>query len=265
MMNHLLINSDDYGLHPLINDAVQRCVDRGIVNSVSVMANADYIDYGVLKYFQLKGNFVGVHLSWLGSKWLTAAYDIFSWKKFAWNLLSGGTQFRNAVRIEAEAQIERFTGNGIIPDHLDSHQHVHHFNEVWQITKELSLHHGIKRMRCCKTVNRELAKEGISGAILNRMARTKFNSDEHYFIAGLKNSGHYSFEEIENELKISAGVNTELIVHPGLETDALDKRFPHWHFDWRKEYDAIMDERLPGVVARNGFSLRKREADAIPS
>lgn len=257
-MSRLLINADDFGLHPLINEAVLRCLAERRVNSVSVMTNAGFVDYSVLEDVQKSGAFVGVHLAWVRSKWLTADYDIFGWKEFAWKLFSKGAAFQEHLKKEAEAQIRRMSERGIIPDHLDSHQHVHHFPKVWQITEELASRFGIKRVRCCKAAATATAKKGFSGVLLDMMAARCFNPDRHFYAAGLRFTGNYSIDRIASELQACVGRDTELIVHPAMETSELDRLLPDWKFDWKKEYEALMNHRLPEIIAQMGFCLAQR-------
>jgi len=257
-INKLLITADDFGLHPLINEAIVRCVEKGTVNSVSVMANADYSDFNVLKEFQKQNIFVGVHLSWVGCKWLTDNIKIADWKDFSIKLFTGGKNFRDKLKTEAIAQLTLFNENGILPDHIDSHQHVHHFKDVWLLTHELSLQFKINRIRCCKVANKALTKNGVTGFLFNKIASARFNPEKHFYAAGIKHAGKYSFEKITQEMSESSGVSTEFIFHPAMSTSALEKIYPEWQFDWKLEYDALMDNRLSSVITEYNFSLCKR-------
>lgn len=262
-MHQLLINADDYGLHPLINSAIHACAEKGRVNSISVMTNASSVEYTALRELQNKGVFVGVHLSWVRSGWLTGKHALFGWRAFAEKLLFGGKRFLHDLHTEAEAQINRLADNGIIPDHLDSHQHVHHLPGVWTIAESLAKQYGINRIRCCKTTSASLQRKGVAGKVLHRLSSEKFNSALHFHVAGMRNTGNYSFEKLLAELRETKGSNTEFILHPGSETQTLHELFPDWGYHWKGELDALLDARLPEAISACNFSLPKRRAEQI--
>ncbi len=258
-MNKLLVNADDFGMHPLINESVVRLAESGAVNSVSVMTNAAFADYSTLRALQQNGIFVGVHIAWVRSNWLTDCREIFSWRAFAAKLIASGEKFKRDLDAEAKAQIERLLENGIVPDHLDSHQHVHHFPAVWKIMQELSAHYSIRRIRCCKAATSEMQRRNAGGFFLQRLAAHYHHPVEHFYVAGLKYPGNYSFDKIASELTASHGYDTEFITHPAMETETLHQLYPDWRFNWKKEFHALHDERLPELIAACNFYLPKRD------
>ena len=260
-MKRLLLNADDYGLHPLINEAVETGVERRALNSVSVMTNAAFADYSVLKNFQRNGVFVGCHLSLVRSAWLTENINIFGWKEFRWRMFIEGKAFLARLKKEAASQIELLLANGILPDHLDSHQHVHHFPSVWNLVDELRSQFNIKRVRCCQAPIAAPRKNGISGWMLHRYAGSVFDLQNHYYTAGLKHAGNYSFEKFETELAAAGNGDVEFILHPAINTAVLEKIYPDWKFDWGVEFQTLMDTRLLHAISKCNFYMPQRNAE----
>lgn len=70
-MATLIVNADDFGIHPDVNSAIAACVDFGSVNSVSVIANGTSPDFELLNRFFEKGIFIGAHITWVGESWIS--------------------------------------------------------------------------------------------------------------------------------------------------------------------------------------------------
>jgi predicted glycoside hydrolase/deacetylase ChbG (UPF0249 family) len=253
-MAELIVNADDFGLHAAVNTAIEKCVEFGSVNSVSIIANGAAPDYELLKRFSDKKIFTGAHLTWVGEPWITGPVLIADWRQLAKGLFLGGKAFKEKMRVEAEAQINRLLENGIALDHIDSHQHVHHFPGVWEMTLALKEKYNIPRIRTAYTKNASLARHGMAGFILNYLA----HKGDGFSCAGIKHAGNYKVELFAAELKTCAGYNTELIVHPGGDNGALNQRYSSWNFNWEQEYTALLTPQFLKAMADNGFSLKRK-------
>ena len=92
----LIINADDWGLSPLFNKGILELVEEGIVTSISVMINHEYIEPKNLLTFPKIS--IGLHLE-LG---------------------------KESEISEIENQVEKFKQLfNRFPSHLDGHQHCH--------------------------------------------------------------------------------------------------------------------------------------------
>ena len=114
----LIVNADDYGRSPGVNQGVIRAHEEGIVTSATLMVRWPDAQEAA-GYARRSGSLsVGLHLD-LG-EWL---YEGDEWRP-RYEVLSEFSQ--EAVAEEIGAQLERFEGlMGRPPTHLDSHQHVH--------------------------------------------------------------------------------------------------------------------------------------------
>jgi predicted glycoside hydrolase/deacetylase ChbG (UPF0249 family) len=251
-MAELIVNADDFGLHAAVNMAIEKCVEFGSVNSVSVIANGLAPDYALLKQFAEREIFTGAHLTWVGEPWITDSVLIADWRQLARRLFLGGKAFREKMRAEAEAQINCLVDNGVSLDHIDSHQHVHHFPGVWDIALGIKEKYNISRIRTAYVKDTSLARPGIEGFVLNYLAKRKAVLP----CAGIKHAGNYDVNLLVNELNTCAPFNTELIVHPGTDNTALNQLYSSWHFDWEKEYAALLKPEFMKAIAEHGFYLK---------
>jgi predicted glycoside hydrolase/deacetylase ChbG (UPF0249 family) len=258
-MNALLVNADDFGLHESVNAAIASCVEFGSVNSVSVIVNGAAPDFELLKHLAQKNIFIGIHIAWVGEPWITGAITIYDWKELIQKIFTGGKSFRMKLKEEADAQIRRMINNNIIPDHIDSHQHIHHFPLLWEITTELQKKHCINKIRIANVKSKHLLRNNISGLALNMLASQKQNNEPKFYCAGIKYAGNYNIDLFDKELKLSSGLDTELIVHPGTSNAQLNKFYSHWQFNWENEFQSLNSKDFINSVSENNFYfLRKK-------
>jgi predicted glycoside hydrolase/deacetylase ChbG (UPF0249 family) len=113
----LIVNADDFGRSPGVNEGIIRCHEQGILTSASLMVRWPEAE-DAAAYARRSSLGVGLHLDlgeweYRDGEWRTV-YEVVS-KKTA-----------EAVAHELAGQLERFERLvGRSPDHLDSHQHVH--------------------------------------------------------------------------------------------------------------------------------------------
>lgn len=131
MPQRIIINADDLGLTPSVNQAIFEVFRAGNLSSATLMVNmpgtADAIE-GIKEH---PGLGVGLHFcltegsALAGPSSLTDAHGAFmSRPELARAALRGRVRAADVVR-ELEAQWERMTTLGVTPTHVDSHQHVH--------------------------------------------------------------------------------------------------------------------------------------------
>ncbi len=257
-MNKLLVNADDFGHHESVNNAILNCVLASSVNSVSVMANGKAPDYDLLRTISKRNVFTGIHITWVGEKWISQDMLIPDRPTLIRKIVFGGRRFLNELKNEAEAQIVLFLQHGISADHIDSHQHLHHLPLLWEILYELKNKYQIARIRVAYTGDRKLVREGPEGHVLQILSSMKFDKIKHHICAGIKYTGNYNLLLLKQELEKCSGLNTELIVHPGCNNMELNRLYYAWNFDWETEHAALMDETFLEMVVENGFFLERK-------
>ena len=131
----LLVNADDFGMHPDIDRGIFECVERGRVHSVSFAATGRTVDWNKLQELIRHGVRVGLHVVLVGESWASDGRLVRDWKEMVKQLLFLGRGMKDAIADEIRRQFKLCSENGIDPrtlSHVDSHQHVHVLNGVWQ-------------------------------------------------------------------------------------------------------------------------------------
>ena len=231
MGRKLIVNADDLGLSPEINEGIARVIRQGIVQSVSVAANGLYFDDAV-KILSHNHLSVGVHLNIIEGKPLSAPEDI----RF---LLNSQGQFNgrlantlyllflkaccnnlSSVRNEFRLQIIRLLDCGIVVTHLDSHRHLHMFPPLFKIVVDLAVEFKIPFIRLTQE-NPFPPGNGLCKILLCNPCASLV---KHYFSGGgiscaqrvlaFRYTGRLNMKNLANIIKYGGNGVTELIVHP---------------------------------------------------
>ncbi len=132
----LILNADDFGLSPSINQGILDCFDEGLISSTTMMMNTPYTD-DAIRLAKEKGiKNIGIHLNLTYGKSVLPADEVQSLVDengvFHYVCMLGYyTQYVDAKK-ELRAQIEKFLASGLKPTHIDHH---HYFNEIPNILK----------------------------------------------------------------------------------------------------------------------------------
>ncbi|MEO7104331.1 MAG: ChbG/HpnK family deacetylase [Gemmatimonadaceae bacterium] len=133
LRRRLVVNADDLGLSSAVNRGIMKSAERGVVTSVSMMANmAGWDDALALLHATRADISVGLHLNIVAGRPLTYAPSItdpttgafYPLAKLAIRVLSGRVK-REDVSRECIAQLTKLRTAGILVSHIDSHRHVH--------------------------------------------------------------------------------------------------------------------------------------------
>jgi predicted glycoside hydrolase/deacetylase ChbG (UPF0249 family) len=141
-VKRLIINADDFGLAPGVNQAIVELQQAGALSSATLMANGPFFSPAVYMAFAQPSLAVGCHVVLVdGSPSLRPAEvpslvdprNPSSFRNtvgtFFADLLRGRIR-EEEIEAEAVAQIRRIQSSGITVSHIDSHKHVHAFPRV---------------------------------------------------------------------------------------------------------------------------------------
>ncbi len=153
----MIVSADDLGANPARNRGILEAFSLGIVTSASLLANGEAFCEAV----DLAGDArlpVGVHLnlsegfSLTGNvPALTDQQGRFRGKEGLRDCLKRDASCPvDAVEAEWTAQIERVFAAGLVPDHLDSHQHCHLFPPLSTLVMSLAKRFRIEAVRCSR-------------------------------------------------------------------------------------------------------------------
>lgn len=247
------VNADDFGLHADINRAIADGVAAGRIQSLSVSANGEAVDWPLLRHLRDRGARIGLHLTWVGEPWLTEQVTFSGWPALAVALArSPGWVAR--METEARQQVAVFAAQGFVPAHLDSHQHVHIWPGLWAITCKLARETGSPRIRVPWCPTRRGVRRSPGGVALQGLAAWRRRQvPDSWPCIGLAFSGHYTFERLTAEVRAVKERDLEVVIHPGYATAALRQRYHAWNYDWEAERLTVMAPGWPALLAECGY------------
>lgn len=139
----LVINADDLGLSAAIDAAIRRAMDAGLVTSASLLAVGPTAD-AALTWAAGTGRTFGVHLSLTEGDPLTLPG---SFSEADFPRLRDGLFDAQAITAEWVAQVARVRAAGVVVDHLDTHQHLHHLPALFPVFVAVAHAVGVRRVR----------------------------------------------------------------------------------------------------------------------
>lgn len=274
-MKQLIVNADDFGLHPLINAGIIKGHQEGFITSTSLMPSAPCWQEAVRLAKENPRLGIGVHLTLAGGvpsvlpkEKVSSLLDddglfLPDYVAFAKRYYSGAVK-RSELEAELRAQLERALSCGVNITHIDSHQHTHVLPGINSLVLKLSNEYNIIRVRIPKEgyfftggfqtgVGRLIGRSGLS--FCADMAALRADSlglrhPQHFY--GMLAGGHLNAQLIANILRqLPEGVS-EIMTHPGLDSAALGKAFS-WQYHWREELDAYLDAGNKALLKELGI------------
>ncbi|MFI5212919.1 MAG: carbohydrate deacetylase [Gemmatimonadales bacterium] len=275
----LIITADDFGLTEGVNRGIVRAVTSGIVTSAAVMANGAAFESASRLAMQHDID-VGVHLTLVEERTLVAPASVPSlvdeggrlpgrFTDLLRKLVLGRVDLQH-VRAELRAQIERCLGAGLRPSHLSSHQHVHMWPALLDVTIALAREYDIPAIRCPRLrlpLERRSAHGAASttrlgmAAVLDLLAR---RAARRIAAAGLRTTDHFTGMLVSGSLEerglavLLAGLSpglTELVVHPAEDDEATRSAYGRWQFHWQQELAALTSEAALAAARSGSFRL----------
>lgn len=262
-MKRLIVNADDFGLHPLINAGIIKGYREGFITSTSLMTSAPYWKEAVALAQAEPGLGIGVHLTLVGSvapvlpaaqvPSLVDADGLFlpDYIAFAKRYYTSGVK-QSELEAELRAQLERALAAQVNLTHVDSHQHTHVLPGISSLVLKLCNEYNIQRVRIpregyCFTggystgAGRLLGRSGLSFCASLAAAgaeRRGLRHPQHFF--GMLAGGHLNPQLVANILRSLPDGVSELMTHPGLDSQALGQVFS-WQYHWQDELAAYLD------------------------
>ncbi len=269
MSVRLVINADDLGLAPFIDEGILEAARLGVVRSASLLASGPSSE-AAAGAAKAQGLGLGVHLALSGGLPPTAPADrvpslleggrlVPSWTRFVQRFLAGQVRLEE-VELELSAQVERVLGFGVTIDHVDGHQHLHVFPGVLDRVLRVCERHRIWAMR----LPAEPAGHADAAGELKRAAVSVFARGARARLpgwmrvpdtfSGVAQSGRLDEASVLAWLaRLSPGTH-ELGCHPGKGSGVVPAD-PGWRAAWSQELAALTSPRLRAEVDRRGFGL----------
>ncbi|MGA2176234.1 MAG: hopanoid biosynthesis-associated protein HpnK [Verrucomicrobiota bacterium] len=262
----LIVNADDFGRSPSINEAVVRAHREGILTSASLMVNETAAGEAVRLARENPRLGVGLHLALVCGRAALPPEQIPNLAgpqgRFSEHPVGAGwryffrSQCRQELRAEMEEQFAKFRAAGLKLDHVNGHLNMHLHPVVLQILLENAERWGIGAMRLTRDrffLNARLASGQwgyrvshalvfglLSGWARPRLARKGVRHTEAVF--GLLQNGRVDGAYVEKLLRRLPGGNLELYSHPSLD-------------QFRNEFDALTNPAIRNLAQELGIQL----------
>lgn len=276
MKKQLIINADDFGIHPAVNEAVRKAATEGILTSTSLMAGGDAFDEAVEMARSMPSLGIGIHLTLVGGikpvlppsevQSLTWDNGVFchDYGKLIVRDLEGKISL-SEVYAEWDAQIQKIMNTGLPVTHMDGHQHMHMWPHFYPIARDLAKKYHISCMRVPDEdvlfgmkdghIIRWAAKNGLS--LLSRMHRpdlkkNHIRTNDHFF--GMLYGGHLSPERFAKFILQTKPGITEIMCHPSADTRAMEDTF-HWGYHGEDELAGLLADINRELIEKKQISL----------
>lgn len=266
-MIRLVVNADDLGLHPRIDEGILRAHAQGIVTSASLLV-AGKSSPRAARAAAEQGLPLGVHLC-LTSHLTPSAPP----SKVRW--LAPGGRFRRdwselaaawvaglipaeEVELELTTQLDRAREQGVTPDHLDVHQHVHFLPGLARVVEGLA-----ERLALPLRWPAELPRATwvrrpgawAKTALLSTLGLVRPPRGARRVKAvGVFDSGGLTEARLLKLLGRLGDGDWELMCHPGLAPGAVPED-PAWRYDWEGELAALCSPRVRDALRKRDITL----------
>ncbi len=265
-VRRLIVNADDFGLSPSVNEAVIRAHREGILTTASLMVNEPGFAAAVQLAREHPKLGVGLHLTLLQGHAALPPEKIPGLVNHRGELtrspVGAGLKYffraglREALRAEIHAQFQKFHATGLPLDHVNGHLHLHLHPAVFKILMADADLLGIRHLRLtrdCLARSRRLARgrwlyrvshaaifEWLSGRARKPLAARRIRHAQITF--GLLQDSLVDEEYVLKLLPELPPGDSELYSHPSLD------KFKH-------EFDALISPRVREQVEKLGIEL----------
>jgi chitin disaccharide deacetylase len=262
----LIVNADDFGQSPSINQAVVRAHREGILTSASLMVNETAASEAVQLARENPRLGVGLHLALVCGRAALSPEKIPNLAdargRFSENPARAGWRYffrpqcHAELRAEVAAQFARFHATGLTLDHVNGHLNIHLHPVVLRILIENAKEWGIRAIRLTRDpfwLNARLAagqwryraSHAVIYSLLSGWARPRLEGEgiRHTgAVFGLLQNGRVDGAYLEKLLPRLPPGDFELYSHPSLD-------------QFKNELDALTNPAIRKLVQELGIRL----------
>jgi chitin disaccharide deacetylase len=260
----LVVNADDFGFTPDVNEGIIQAHREGILNAATLMANGDAFEDAVGLARETASLDIGCHLVLVGGRSLVSGKNL---PETPGALLAAIARRHIQVYRELRVQVERITGAGIQPTHLDTHKHTHLLPPVLESVARLAEEFGIGWVR--RPFDFPLTAGHTAVPLLKRItssmlgfARPRFHrvlqahhcrTTDHF--AGFRITGRLRTPELVALVRALPAGSTELMCHPGRCGDALRRARTRLKESRQAELEALTAPVVREAISHAGIEL----------
>ena len=284
-VKRLIVNADDFGFTRGVNEGILSGFKNGILTSTTIMANGDAFEDAVITALANPALGVGVHLAIIGGRPVAPVSQVQSLVDADGRLPRTLSElvFRVAKRsidpaeieVEFSAQIERVMKAGIAPTHVDTHKHSQIVGAVAGAVTRVANRFGITKLRYPFEAARNFSLAGRAARV-NRMAYIKqclqavtassrarsfkrladeagLRTPDRFF--GMALTGLLDSAAILNVVRMLDHGTSELMCHPGVYDDSLERAPTRLKSQRQRELDALTDPEVLASIRERGVEL----------
>ncbi len=216
-MKSLVVNADDFGFTPDVNEGIVKAHRNGILTATTLMATGAAFDDAVRRSKEAPTLDIGCHLVLVGAPPYPATIAKLTRVVFLKQI---------DVRDEFSKQVHKILKAGIRPTHLDTHKHTHLLPPVLEAVARISEEFQIPWVR--RPFDLPLTPAGVSltkravsktfGLVRARFMRVLKShgcrSTDHF--AGFQITGNYNARSLAALIRALPEGSTEFMCHPGI-------------------------------------------------
>ncbi|MDA8155769.1 MAG: ChbG/HpnK family deacetylase [Actinomycetota bacterium] len=246
---YVVINADDMGASPSVNDAVCRAHEKGALTSASIMAGGAAFGQAAKIAHATPGLSTGIHITLCDGRAVLPQSKIpglvddngffeASPAKAGYNYWRHWKTLSGQIQAEMEAQFDRLEAEGLKPSHADSHHHLHMHPLVFRSLSRICARREVKWIRITREPIRAAAESGAkmaewgvfralgginsrySGRMYIRSASCSIDLSRARAVKTTDNvakSG--SCQPVLRFIKIAGGTVAEFYCHPDMATE----------------------------------------------
>ncbi len=261
----LIVNADDYGLCPEVNEAVEIIAAAGRLGGASLLVNGKSLD-SAIQFLRINPQIsAGIHLNVIEGtpsapmntvQSLLGAENCFlGFRGLLQRWMWQPGRVKREVEIEWRTQIRRMQSAGILISHADSHQHFHAFPFAFSIALRLCEEFKIPFLRMPHEQRSQSIRGASSLAIWSSLAAARFiapaskiRHNDHFL--GFERAGNYDLESLVEDVKSLREGVTELALHP-----SVLENYPYTGLRGRSELLAVLDDSLVEALTAEKVEL----------
>ncbi len=251
MTERIIINGDDFGMSPGVNQAIEQLHRQGRLTSVSIMANMAWSAEALAYAKAAPDLHVGVHFNLTTGRPLLPVEQVPSLVNSAGTFykmhtllprMVAGLVRQEEMEAELTAQIERCLDYDLKLQHVDTHQHLHALTTVGNLVAQLMDHYGVAAVRNPdfsafvipptrnRLVQNRVRKTGknVIRSTQEMIARKSIlldgpanRSDQLAYLRSYVRRGDDALDSVRACLTGLNGRSLEIIAHPAVADDVL--------------------------------------------
>jgi predicted glycoside hydrolase/deacetylase ChbG (UPF0249 family) len=257
----LVVNADDFGFTPDVNEGIVEAHRRGILTATTLMANGSAFEDAVRLAREYPSLDVGCHLV------LVSGDSVLTGRPFPLTvsqLLAAIAKRQIRIYEELTAQVRKIVAAGIKPTHLDTHKHTHLappvLEAVARVAEESGIHWVRRPFDFPMTTTAPFLKRATSRAL--GLVRRQFHRtlERHHCrttdtFAGFQITGRFRTGELVNLIEQLPEGLTELMCHPGHCREPLRQARTRLKESREEELEALTAPETRAALERCGVEL----------